>query len=164
MKISIGRQLATQPRSSKLSSTRRLKGSAKIARQGNGLRAGRRRGLSCRSPAPAPDPEQLFQLALKAVGATGKIAPERRAQLRRLFGLRFALGSVDNNGDRLVGIELARPANDIVLGVLVEIAFAKRVWIEAVEELGDLVDAKLDCFGWDLCGHRLTQPRSRPSA
>jgi hypothetical protein len=40
--------------------------------------------------------------------------------------------------------DLARPADDVFLGVAVEIAFVKRKGIERVEQLRYLVDPNLD--------------------
>src|SRR3546814_10509365 len=43
---------------------------------------------------------------------------------------------------------------DVILGILVEIALPERVGVEAVKQLGDLVDSKLDDIFRNVCCHR----------
>jgi hypothetical protein len=45
---------------------------------------------------------------------------------------------VHADGNRLATIELARPGDDVVFGIFVEITIAERIGIEAVEELSCL--------------------------
>jgi hypothetical protein len=65
---------------------------------------------------------------------------------------------MNHDGNQLIPIELARPADDVILGVLVEIALPERVGVQAVKQLGDLVDAKLDDILRDICCNRDPQP------
>lgn len=50
--------------------------------------------------------------------------------------------------DRLANSQFTRPADDVFLRLSVEIALAKREWVEAVEQLSDRLDAKLNGLSW----------------
>jgi hypothetical protein len=69
----------------------------------------------------------------------------------RMLALELICGRVDNDLDWLMASEFARPTDDVLLGVFVEIPFAKRKWIERVEELCDIVDPYLNSV---LLGNR----------
>src|SRR3990172_8944430 len=138
-----------------------VRGREKIPRQEMGREEAGSQNCHADGERAAPDPEQLLQLALEGVGPVGEISGKGLAQLPRRFGLRLAVRDVNDDRDRPVGRKLARPTNDIVLGFLVEIALPERKWIEAMKELSNLIDAKLNSVGWDFCGHRVPPPRLR---
>jgi hypothetical protein len=85
----------------------------------------------------------------------GKIMGEAFAKLLRRFRLRFAIRNMDDDRDRLVGGQFARPTDDVFLCLMVEIAFVKRKRVEAVKQLSDRVDAKLYRLGCACCHNRV---------
>ena len=101
----------------------------------------------------AANTKKLIEVALEKVGAIGEISGEGFAKLSRRFRLSFAIRDMDDDVDRLVGSQFARPTDDVFLHLSVEIALAKRKWVEAVKQLSDRVDAKLNGLGWDCRCH-----------
>jgi hypothetical protein len=76
-------------------------------------------------------------------GPVGKKIGKRLGQFRRTPRSCLAFGNVDDNRYRRAPVELAGPRDNVVFGVLVEIAFAEGIGIEGMEELSNSFDAKL---------------------
>ena len=100
-----------------------------------------------REPAAA-NAKKLVEVALEKIGAVGEISGESFAKLSRGFGLSFAIRDMGEDVDRLANSQFTRPADDVFLRLSVEIALAKREWVEAVEQLSDRLDAKLNGLSW----------------
>ena len=94
----------------------------------------------------AADPEKLIEIALQSVRAMGKISLERFAEFARRRLLDVAVGKMNDDPDLLIGGQFARPADDIILGLAIEIALAKWEWVERMKQLRDLVDPQLYRF------------------
>jgi hypothetical protein len=60
---------------------------------------------------------------------------------------------MDNDRYWVSAVELARPAYDVIFGVLVEVALSERIGVEAVEELGDAFYTKLYGIVLIIGGH-----------
>ena len=84
----------------------------------------------------ATNAKKLVEVALEKVGTVGEISGESFAKLSRGFGLSFAIRDMDDDRDRLVGSQFARPTDDVFLRLSVKIALAKRKWVEAYETAG----------------------------
>jgi hypothetical protein len=60
----------------------------------------------------------------------------------------FCVGEVNDNSERLLRPQLARPSHDEVLNAGIEIPFAKRKWIERMKELSNLLHTQLYRVAW----------------
>jgi hypothetical protein len=63
-----------------------------------------------------------------------------------VFAFGFGARQVDNDFDLGLARQFARPADDEILGLAVEVALAERERVERVEKLGQLLH--LDFDGW----------------
>jgi hypothetical protein len=93
--------------------------------------------------APA-NSQKLFQIVVDHGRSVREIPAEGIAQLARCGRLSDTVGKMDDNSDRLVCREFARPSDYEVLSLAVEVSLSKWKWVEGVKKLCDVVDAQLD--------------------
>ncbi len=82
----------------------------------------------------AADAEQLLELEPDLLRPVGEVAGDGGGDLLRLGPRELLLGQMHDDPERLVGMQLARPAHDELLGVLVELLLAEGRWVEGVEQ------------------------------
>ena len=86
-----------------------------------------------RAPANA---QKLFEIALlDDARSVGEIPAEGIAQLACRGRLGGTVGKMDDNSDRLVGGQFARPSDYEILSLAVEVSLSKRKWVEGVKKL-----------------------------
>ena len=103
---------------------------------------------------------QLIQFALQDVCAIAKVASKPLSQFTCGFCVHFLLRKLDYDFNWLVRGDFAPPADNVFFYFFIEVLLAERERVKGMEELVNLIDAKLNRL---RCSIIVISPQRRAS-
>src|SRR5262245_11416140 len=103
-----------------------------------------------------------FQIPANDADTIVKITVYGRADALAVMLVEFCLRQMHDDLERCAMGQFARPANDELFCILVEVALRKWIWVESVEKLRNIADAQFDSVA-DCRSEALFHRYLRPS-